>query len=72
MEFNPSGPAERLLDELEARRRERYGRQTEAAKILGGGRKRLNDRISPSLAVGLGIQQFLKTQKRSRKSGDKP
>ena len=68
----------RLLDELEAWCREKYGRQTEVAKVLGVDRKRLNDwftgRIAPSPAVALRIQAFLAEEKRARRSaaGEKP
>lgn len=71
----------RLLEGLEAWCREKYGRQTEVAKVLGVDRKRLNDwftgRIAPSPAVALRVQAFLAAQKRQRRrpgaeGGDKP
>src|SRR5947209_2655721 len=57
----------RLLNELREWCAQEYGRQAQVARILGVNRRRISDwfsgRILPSLATGLKIQNFLRTQK---------
>jgi len=60
-----------LLDELQVWCEQERGRQAQVARALGVNRRRLYDwfsgRISPTLAVGLRIQAFLKLQKQEGK-----
>lgn len=64
----------RLIADLKTWCKQKRGRQTYIAKILGVDRKRISDwysgRIQPPLAVGLRIQAFLEGEKSGK--GDKP
>jgi transcriptional regulator with XRE-family HTH domain len=60
-----------LIDELQDWCKEKYGRNTEVAEMLGVSRQLVSDwfsgRTVPTLATGLKIQAFLKEKRRRRK-----
>lgn len=62
---------EALISKLRAYCKERHGRNTEIAKMLGVSRQLVTDWFSgkavPTLSTGLRIQTFLKQQRRRRK-----
>jgi hypothetical protein len=61
---------DRLLDELRAWCSEKYGRQTELARHLKIDNRRVHDwlsgRLTPSLAMGIKLQEFLKKHRRRK------
>jgi predicted XRE-type DNA-binding protein len=64
----------RLISDLRTWCKQKHGRQTYIAKILGVDRKRISEwfarKAQPNLAVGLKIKTFLEGEKSGR--GDKP
>jgi transcriptional regulator with XRE-family HTH domain len=66
---------EALINELKAWCKEKHGRNTEVAELLGVSRQLVSDWFSggavPTLATGLKIQAFLKKRRRSAKPKNK-
>jgi transcriptional regulator with XRE-family HTH domain len=62
---------EALINELKAWCKEKHGRNTEIAEMLGVSRQLVSDWFAgtavPTLATGLKIQKFLKTKRRKKR-----